>query len=120
MPDSGTLAEGEQAAGAVSAVVQEEFGISQPTVSQHLGVLRDNGFTTVWAEGARRLYAVAQHPCRRSTCGWSATGSSESSAWTPSAPSSREASENAARRATGVRLRIARYTGRTGDSYYVN
>ena len=28
------LADGEQAAGQVSAVVQEEFGISQPAVSQ--------------------------------------------------------------------------------------
>ena len=52
------LADGEQAAGQVSAVVQEEFGISQPAVSQHLRVLRDNGFATVRAEGARRLYAV--------------------------------------------------------------
>ena len=54
------LAEGERAAGEVSAVVQEEFGISQPAVSQHLRVLRENGFTTVRAQGARRLYAV--HP----------------------------------------------------------
>jgi DNA-binding transcriptional ArsR family regulator len=52
------LAGGEQAAGQVSAVVQKEFGISQPAVSQHLRVLRDNGFATVRAEGARRLYAV--------------------------------------------------------------
>ena len=52
------LAGGEQAAGQVSTVVQKEFGISQPAVSQHLRVLRDNGFATVRAEGARRLYAV--------------------------------------------------------------
>jgi DNA-binding transcriptional ArsR family regulator len=52
------LAEGEQSAGAVTAVVREEFGISQPAVSQHLRVLRENGLTTVRAEGARRLYAV--------------------------------------------------------------
>lgn len=52
------LADGEQSAGAVTAVVREEFGISQPAVSQHLRVLRENGFTTVRAEGARRLYAV--------------------------------------------------------------
>jgi DNA-binding transcriptional ArsR family regulator len=56
------LADGEQAAGQVSAVVQEEFGISQPAVSQHLRVLRDNGFATVRAEGARRLYAVDATP----------------------------------------------------------
>ncbi len=52
------LAEGEQSAGAVTAVVREEFGISQPAVSQHLRVLRETGFTTVRADGARRLYAV--------------------------------------------------------------
>ena len=52
------LADGEQSAGAVTAVVRDEFGISQPAVSQHLRVLREHGFTTVRAEGARRLYAV--------------------------------------------------------------
>ncbi|MBO4208254.1 ArsR/SmtB family transcription factor [Micromonospora echinofusca] len=58
------LADGERAAGEVSAVVQAEFGISQPAVSQHLKVLRDNGFTTVRAVGARRLYAVDPAPLR--------------------------------------------------------
>ncbi len=58
------LAQGERAAGEVSAVVQEEFGISQPAVSQHLRVLRENGFTTVRAQGARRLYAVDPAPFR--------------------------------------------------------
>jgi DNA-binding transcriptional ArsR family regulator len=52
------LAGGETSAGDVAAVVREEFGISQPAVSQHLRVLRDNGFATVRAEGTRRLYAV--------------------------------------------------------------
>ena len=52
------LAGGETTAGDVVAVVREEFGISQPAVSQHLRVLRDNGFATVRAEGTRRLYAV--------------------------------------------------------------
>lgn len=52
------LADGELAAGAVGVVVQGEFGISQPAVSQHLRVLRENGFLTVRAQGARRLYAV--------------------------------------------------------------
>ena len=56
------LAEGEQASGAIAAVIQAEFGISQPAVSQHLRVLRENGFTTVRAEGARRLYAVDSMP----------------------------------------------------------
>jgi DNA-binding transcriptional ArsR family regulator len=58
------LADGERAAGDVSAQIQTEFGISQPAVSQHLRVLRDNGFTTVRADGARRLYAVDATPLR--------------------------------------------------------
>ena len=56
------LAEGEQASGAIVALVQEEFGISQPGVSQHLRVLRENGFATVRAEGTRRLYALDAGP----------------------------------------------------------
>ena len=58
------LAEGERAAGELVAVVSAEFGISQPAVSQHLKVLRDNGFATVRAEGTRRLYAVTDQPLR--------------------------------------------------------
>jgi DNA-binding transcriptional ArsR family regulator len=56
------LADGESAAGEVTAVVQREFGISQPAVSQHLKVLRENGFASVRAEGTRRLYAVDPQP----------------------------------------------------------
>jgi DNA-binding transcriptional ArsR family regulator len=52
------LAAGELPAGRISEVVGAEFGISQPAVSQHLKVLRENGFTSVRAQGARRLYAV--------------------------------------------------------------
>ncbi len=52
------LADGEQASGAITAVIQQEFGITQSAVSQHLRVLRDNGFATVRPEGTRRLYAV--------------------------------------------------------------
>ena len=52
------LAAGETSAGDVGVRVGDEFGISQPAVSQHLKVLRDNGFATVRAEGTRRLYAV--------------------------------------------------------------
>lgn len=58
------LAGGEQTSGAVTAVIRAEFGISQPAVSAHLRVLRDSGFTTVRAEGARRLYAVDATPLR--------------------------------------------------------
>ena len=56
------LADGERAAGGVGAEIQREFGISQPAVSQHLRVLRENGFATVRAEGTRRLYAVDAAP----------------------------------------------------------
>ena len=56
------LAEGELTSGAITSVVQTEFGISQPAVSQHLKVLREHGFATVRAEGARRLYAVKHEP----------------------------------------------------------
>ncbi|TDE58879.1 ArsR family transcriptional regulator [Nonomuraea mesophila] len=56
------LAEGERSSGDVTAVIQQEFGISQPAVSQHLRVLRDNGFASVRAQGTRRLYAVDPGP----------------------------------------------------------
>jgi DNA-binding transcriptional ArsR family regulator len=56
------LADGERAAGEIGAVIQREFAISQPAVSQHLRVLRENGFATVRASGARRLYAVEAAP----------------------------------------------------------
>jgi DNA-binding transcriptional ArsR family regulator len=52
------LADGEQTSGAITSVIQDEFGISQPGVSQHLRVLRETGFATVRAEGPRRLYAI--------------------------------------------------------------
>ncbi|MFT4233346.1 MAG: metalloregulator ArsR/SmtB family transcription factor [Leucobacter sp.] len=52
------IADGEEPAGAIAGIIADEFGISQPAVSQHLRVLRKSGFATVRAEGARRLYAV--------------------------------------------------------------
>ena len=58
------LADGEMTSGGVSDVIRDEFGISQPAVSQHLRVLRDGGFATVRPEGARRLYAVSPGPLR--------------------------------------------------------
>lgn len=58
------LADGERSAGAVTDVVRAEFGISQPAVSQHLGVLRAAGFVTVRADGARRLYSIEAGPLR--------------------------------------------------------
>ena len=58
------LGDGERTSGALCEVIHREFGISQPAVSQHLKVLRDNGFATVRPDGARRLYAVAHAPLR--------------------------------------------------------
>jgi DNA-binding transcriptional ArsR family regulator len=58
------LVDGELTSGAVCAVIQREFGITQPAVSMHLRVLREAGFTMVRPEGARRLYAVRPEPLR--------------------------------------------------------
>ena len=52
------LADGEMTSGGVSDVISDEFGISQPAVSQHLKVLREGGFAVVRPDGRRRLYAV--------------------------------------------------------------
>ena len=56
------LVDGEHTSGALTKVVQEDFGITQPAVSQHLGVLRESGFVHVRAEGARRLYSLEPAP----------------------------------------------------------
>jgi DNA-binding transcriptional ArsR family regulator len=56
------LAEGEHSAGAITDVVREEFGISQPAVSQHLGVLRNSGFVHVRVDGPRRVYSLDPTP----------------------------------------------------------
>jgi DNA-binding transcriptional ArsR family regulator len=58
------LVDGEMTSGAITASVQDEFGISQPAVSQHLRVLREAGFARVRADGARRLYALDAAPLR--------------------------------------------------------
>jgi DNA-binding transcriptional ArsR family regulator len=58
------LADGEALAGQLSEIVRGEFGISQPAVSQHLKVLRENGFATVRVDGARRVYALDPGPFR--------------------------------------------------------
>jgi DNA-binding transcriptional ArsR family regulator len=52
------LADGERASGEVVDIIGREFGISQPAVSQHLGVLREAGFAAVRSEGTRRIYSV--------------------------------------------------------------
>ena len=56
------LAEGEHTSGEVVAVIADEFGISQPAVSMHLRVLRESGFASTRAEGARRIYALETGP----------------------------------------------------------
>ncbi len=52
------LARGENSSGDIVVVIEREFGITQSAVSQHLRVLRDNGFASVRSEGTRRLYSV--------------------------------------------------------------
>ncbi|MGW5577602.1 ArsR/SmtB family transcription factor [Micromonospora chokoriensis] len=56
------LADGEQTSGAITDVIRVEFALSQSAVSQHLRVLREHGFASVRAEGARRFYAVDAGP----------------------------------------------------------
>jgi DNA-binding transcriptional ArsR family regulator len=58
------LADGEMGAGDITTVINREFGISQAAVSQHLRVLRESGFATARAAGARRLYVVVATPLR--------------------------------------------------------
>ena len=58
------LREGEHASGRITHIIRQEFAISQPAVSQHLKILRENGFATVRSEGTRRIYAVDVTPLR--------------------------------------------------------
>lgn len=58
------LVDGELTSGAITAAVRDEFGISQPAVSQHLRVLRDAGFVQVRPDGARRMYTLDAAPLR--------------------------------------------------------
>jgi DNA-binding transcriptional ArsR family regulator len=58
------LAKGEHSSGDVVEVIGSEFGISQAGVSQHLKVLRDNGFAHVRPEGTRRIYELDTTPLR--------------------------------------------------------
>jgi DNA-binding transcriptional ArsR family regulator len=56
------LADSERGAGAITEVIRAEFGISQPAVSQHLGVLRTAGFVHVRVDGPRRIYSLDPAP----------------------------------------------------------
>jgi len=52
------LAQGERSAGSIGDVISEEFGISQPAVSNHLRTLRTGGLVSVSAQGSRRIYRL--------------------------------------------------------------
>jgi len=52
------LAEGERSAGDITAIVQEQFRLTQPAVSRHLKVLRGNGFVIARVAGSRRIYLI--------------------------------------------------------------
>lgn len=52
------LAEGERRSGEIVELVQQEFGITQAAVSQHLRVLRDSGFANVKVDKQRRIYSL--------------------------------------------------------------
>ncbi|MBD2844829.1 winged helix-turn-helix transcriptional regulator [Paenibacillus sp. IB182496] len=56
------LGTGEQRSGALVDVIRGEFGITQAAVSQHLRVLRENGFARVRVDGPRRIYTVDAAP----------------------------------------------------------
>ncbi len=56
------LASGELSAGSITDVIQEEFGITQAAVSQHLRTLRESGFVQVRVEGPKRIYSVDSKP----------------------------------------------------------
>lgn len=52
------LADGAQPAGSVGAIVQPEFGITQPAVSNQLRALREAGVVEVEPHGAQRIYRL--------------------------------------------------------------
>ena len=56
------LGQGERSAGELADRAGREFGITQPAVSRHLKVLRDNGFAVVRVDAQRRLYSLRPEP----------------------------------------------------------
>lgn len=56
------LADGELRSGDIVEAIQNDFGITQAAVSQHLRILRDNGFARVRVDGPRRIYSVDALP----------------------------------------------------------
>jgi DNA-binding transcriptional ArsR family regulator len=53
-----SLADGERTSGELVEIVERKFTVSQSGVSQHLKVLRENGFATVRRDGTRRVYSL--------------------------------------------------------------
>ena len=56
------LAAGEATAGQLAAVTSARFGITQPTTSRHLKVLREAGVVTSTVDAQRRVYRLDPHP----------------------------------------------------------
>ncbi len=59
------LAPGDKSSGEVVQVIEQEFGITQSAVSQHLRVLRESGFASVRSQGTRRLYSMEYSPLQQ-------------------------------------------------------
>ncbi|WP_051224680.1 ArsR/SmtB family transcription factor [Pseudoclavibacter soli] len=97
-------AEGEQS---VSELV-EQLGVSQPTVSKHLKVLREHGLVEVREDGQRRFYslnATALEPLREWVEEYFPTqASTVAEAAEPQADSARALPESPRARAAGRRL----------------
>lgn len=53
------LATGEHTSGQIADVLHHEFGVSWPAASQHLRLLRAQGFLVRRAQGAFRFYRLA-------------------------------------------------------------
>ncbi len=58
------IGNGEATSGEIVEAIQSEFGITQAAVSQHLRVLRDNGFAVARPEGSKRFYSLDPAPLR--------------------------------------------------------
>jgi DNA-binding transcriptional ArsR family regulator len=58
------LADSERSSGDMTNIIQKEFGVTQSAVSQHLKILRDNGFASVRIDGSRRIYVMNAAPMR--------------------------------------------------------
>jgi len=52
------LARSELTSGEIVSIIGDEFGVSQPAVSQHLRVLRESGFAQVRSAGTKRHYSM--------------------------------------------------------------